>query len=141
MGEKRLETSNEFVPRSAAIAEPYRTSWANRCPNWVVGLPGSSLVMYLGLWIVLTLLQVIALWAEGADPIALFQVPQAFLAGAIAFMTGIFRYFNQRAAQALAIMKPIGRTGAASRGLPPAGTSTGIPSSDSRHRPVSATAL
>jgi hypothetical protein len=94
------------MPDSKTAPRPYKTSWANRFSTWVGELTGSSLVYYLGLWAGLTLLQILALWAEGADPVETFQVPQAFLAGAAAFMAGMFRYFNLRAARALAIIQP-----------------------------------
>ena len=92
--------------QSDTSPKPYKTSWANRFSEWVASLPGSSVIYYLGLWVGLILLQCLALWLEGAEIVEIYQIPHVFLSAAIAFMAVIFRYFNQRARSALAVLKP-----------------------------------
>jgi hypothetical protein len=86
--------------------ERYTNSWVDSLTNWVDRLPGPSWAYYLGLYLVLFLLQVMALWIEGLFPSGGIDPAHIFLAGAIPYMLALIYYFDQRASTALASMRP-----------------------------------
>jgi hypothetical protein len=99
--EDKAQTVNESKPR------PYAPSWVDRLTTWVARLPGPSWSYYLGIGLVVFLLQTAALWGEGALPInnSVHRV-HAFLAGAIAFFLVLFHHLDERAGVALAVLRP-----------------------------------
>jgi len=86
--------------------QPYAPSWADRFTAWVGRLPGPSWLYYLGLGLVLLLVQAIVLWIEGTFPIGTFLPVQGFLAGVIAFWLVLFHYLDERAGAALTTLRP-----------------------------------
>ena len=96
----KANSMSESKPR------PYAPSWADRLTAWVGRLPGSSWLYYLGIGLVLLLVQAIVLWIEGAFPIGTFLPIQGFLAGVMAFWLVLLHYLDERADAALATLRP-----------------------------------
>jgi hypothetical protein len=86
---------------------PYKPSLVNRFSDWVERLPGASWSYYLGSWLMLVAAQNLVLWLDGADPLRTYHVAQAFLAGATVLLLGLFLFFDQRAAKALSLIRPV----------------------------------
>jgi len=84
----------------------YAPSGVDQFTTWVGRLPGPSWSYYLGLWLVLLLMQTIVSWVEGAFPVGLINPVQAFMSGVIAFFLALFYYLDERAGAALAILRP-----------------------------------
>ena len=102
------ETAKADTAKSTSESklQPYAPSWVDRFTAWVDQLPGSSWLYYLGIGLVLLLLQVVVLWIEGASPIGAFLPIQGFLAGVIAFWLALLRYLDERAGAALKTLRP-----------------------------------
>jgi len=84
----------------------YSPSWIDRLTDWIDSFPGSSWFYYIGLALVILLLQAITMWIEGvAPPGTIFQY-QVFFAGVIAFFLALFFYLDKWAGSALDKLKP-----------------------------------
>jgi hypothetical protein len=91
-------------------SQPYSPSWVDRLTELIDRLPGSSGVYYLGLWLILILLQILTLWIDIGDPFEGFYPVQAFIPGTIAFMLAFIGYFRKRAKAALEAMRSVLKT-------------------------------
>ena len=69
-------------------------------------MPGPSWSYFLGLWLVLLLVQTFVSWAEGAFPVGTLNPVQVFMSGVIAFFLALFYYLDERAGAALAKLRP-----------------------------------
>ena len=85
---------------------PYSPSWIDRLTDWIETLPGSSWFYYLGLAVLIFLIQVIVMWIENAAPIGTVFQFQVFFAGVVAFFLALFCYLDKWAGSALEKLKP-----------------------------------
>jgi len=90
--------------------QPYAPGWVDRFTDWVARLPGPSWLFYLGLGLVLLLVQVIVLWIEGASPTATLLLVQGFNAGTIPYLLALFQILDNRAGTALKTLRPALKT-------------------------------
>lgn len=95
----KTESKNNYQ-----VAE-YSPSWVDHLSKWVNRLPGSSWVYYLGLGLLLFILQVLILWIGGIIPNGRIDPVQIFLAVAIPYMLVLINYFNEHASKALSKMR------------------------------------
>ncbi len=100
-----IATNETTNPNNQTGTQTYAPSWVDRITAWVAGLPGPNWSYYLGLGLVLFLVQAIVSWVEGAFPIGGFDSAQAFLAAAIPFVLALIHYFDVRAEAALVGMR------------------------------------
>jgi hypothetical protein len=94
------KSKNDKRPR------PYAPSWVNRLSAWVDRLPGPSWYFYLGLWLLLSLVLVIALWIEGAYPIGTVFPAQLFIPAMISLFLAMVRFLDNSADVALKTLRP-----------------------------------
>ena len=92
--------------RNGGEARPYPPSWADRHQLWVTRLPGPSWLYYLGLGLALIVLQVAILWAEGAYPVGTLLPSHSFIAGMMSLLLALCHFLDDRAAAAMAILRP-----------------------------------
>ena len=92
--------------KSQSQSRPYAPSWLDRFNAWLSGLPGPSWAYYLGIWLVLVLLQIAALWGEGAYPVGTFLPNHTAIAGLIPFLLALSLFLDNRAGAALATFRP-----------------------------------
>jgi hypothetical protein len=87
-------------------ANIYSPSWIDRLTDWIEKLPGSGWIYYLGLGLILVLLQVTVMWIEGVAPVGTIYQFQVFFAGVISFFLALFYYLDKWAGSALEKLKP-----------------------------------
>ena len=85
---------------------PYAPSWLDRFNAWLARLPGPRWAYYLGIWLVLVLLQIAALWGEGAYPAGTFLPNHTAIAGLIPLLLALSLVLDNRAGAALATLRP-----------------------------------
>lgn len=85
---------------------PYAPSWLDRFNAWLARLPGPSWAYYLGIWLVLVLIQIAALWGEGAYPAGTFLANHTAIAGLIPFLLALCRFLDTRAGVAFVTLRP-----------------------------------
>jgi hypothetical protein len=102
----KTATDDKANPTSESKPQPYAPSWVDRFSAGVDRLPGPSWLYYLGLGLVLLLVQAVVLWIEGAFPIGTFLLIHLFVAGAIAFFLALFPYLDNAARTALKTLRP-----------------------------------
>ena len=73
---------------------PYSPSWIDRLTDWIETLPGSSWFYFLGLAVVILLVQATVMWMEGAAPFGTIFQFQFFFAGVVAFFFILFHYLE-----------------------------------------------
>jgi hypothetical protein len=96
-----------MVDRSKeSLGISYSPSWIDRLTDWIEKLPGSSWFYYLGLALVILLLQATVMWIEGAAPPGTIFQFQIFFAGVLAFFLALFFYLDKWAGSALEKLKP-----------------------------------
>jgi hypothetical protein len=88
------------------IGLQYAPSWIDKLTACVAQLPGPSWAYYLGLWVIILLIQSVISWNEGAIPIGTLNLPQVFISGVIAFFLALFYYLDERAGVAMYILQP-----------------------------------
>ncbi len=86
--------------------QPYSPSWVNRLTGWVERQPWPSWYFYLGLWLVLVLILIGALWLEGAFPIGTVFPAQLFIPAMIALFLAMILFLDERAKSALVTLQP-----------------------------------
>jgi hypothetical protein len=86
--------------------QPYALSWADRLTAWVDRLPGSNWMYYLGIGMLLFLLQTVILWSEGAYPVGTIPPSYGFMAGMLSLFLGLFHDLDNRAGAALSVLRP-----------------------------------
>lgn len=84
---------------------PYTPSWIDWLTDWIDKLPGSPWFYYLGLAVVILLLQAMVMWLEGVVPVGTIHRFQVFFAGVIAFFLAMFYYLDKWAGSALEKLK------------------------------------
>lgn len=104
------EMDEKANSRNEREAPPYAPSWVDRFTAWVARLPGPSWSYYLGLGLVLLLVQAIVLWVEGAFPVGRVDPVHAFLAAAVSFLLALIHFLDDRAGTVLARMRPALKT-------------------------------
>ena len=90
---------------------PYAPSWLDRFNARLVRLPGPSWLYYLGIWLVLVLLQIAVLWGEGAYPAGTFLPNHTAIAALIPLLLALSLFLDNRAGAALATLRPAIKTG------------------------------
>ncbi|NIV40362.1 MAG: hypothetical protein GWN58_66465, partial [Anaerolineae bacterium] len=97
--------------KAQSESQPYAPSWLDRFNAWFSGLPGPTWVYYVGIWLVLVLLQIAALWGEGAYPAGTFLPNHTAIAGLIPFLLALSLFLDNRAGAALDTLRPATGTG------------------------------
>jgi len=92
--------------RSESQSPAYAPSWIDRFTAWVARLPGSSGSTYLGIGLVLFLVQTAVLWGEGAYPVGTFVPAHGFIAGMMPFFLALLHYLDEKAGAALTALRP-----------------------------------
>jgi len=87
-------------------SQPYTPSWLDRFNAWLARLPGPIWSYYLGIWLVLVLLQIAAIWCEGAYPVGTFLPNHTAIAGLIPFLLALSLSLDNKAGRALATLRP-----------------------------------
>ena len=87
-------------------ARRYAPSWLDRFNAWVTRLPGPTWLFYLGIWLLLVLLQIAVLWGEGAYPAGTFLTNHTAIAGLIPLLLALSRVLDNKAGTALATLRP-----------------------------------
>jgi hypothetical protein len=93
-------------PRVEGGTRPYAPSWLDRFNARLAQLPGPSWAYYLGIWLVLVLLQNVALWVEGAYPAGTFLPNHTAIAALIPLLVALSHFLDNRAGAALATLRP-----------------------------------
>lgn len=87
-------------------ARPYRPSWIDRFTNWVEELRMPAWIFYVGLGLVLILIQMLILWLDhGLQSYALLPVI-IFNALTIPYLLGLVHLLDNQAVTALNSMRP-----------------------------------
>ena len=102
----RVATDDKADPENERQLQPYAPSWVDRLTAWVDQLPGSSWLYYLGIGVLLFLLQTAILWGEGAYPIGTISPSYGFIAGMLSLFPGLLHYLDSRAGAALSVLRP-----------------------------------
>ena len=102
----RVASDDQAKTKSDSVPQPYAPSWVDHLTSWVSRLPGPRWSYYIGLGLILLLVQGVVLWVEGAFSFPHFDRAHAFLAAAIPYMLAMIHYFDGRAGAALAGMRP-----------------------------------
>ncbi|NIS80713.1 MAG: hypothetical protein GTO14_11000 [Anaerolineales bacterium] len=97
------DTANSM---SESQSRPYTPSWVNHIDAWVDRLPGSSWLYYLGVSLLVFLIQTAVLWGEGAFPNSTAHRVHGFMAGVLAFFLTLLHFLDRRARAALATLRP-----------------------------------
>jgi hypothetical protein len=100
-----LQSGGKNMSRDAA--PQVKPGWINQFSQWVDRFPGPGWGYYVGLGLLLLILQSMFVWFEGGIPVGNFIPAQIFLSAAIAFLLGIIPYFDKRAKFALKNIKPV----------------------------------
>ncbi len=103
-----MNRSVETDSASHDIKPPtYSPSWIDRFGGWVKDRPWPSWSVYLGVGLILFAVQAIVLWLEGVPSMGAPIAVQGFLAGAIAFLLGMFHLLDDKAGEALITLRPL----------------------------------
>lgn len=86
---------------------PYAPSWVDRFTKWVAQRPEPPWLIYLGLGLLLLVVQAAAKWIEGAYPIGTLPPELLFFAAVMPFFLAQFHLLNDTAGAALATLRPI----------------------------------
>jgi len=87
--------------------QPYKPSWVDRFTDWVGRLPMPGWVFYVGLGLVLVLIQVLTLWLDGGLAAAEVLLPLIIFNGlSIPFLLALMYLLDGQAVAALDSMKP-----------------------------------
>jgi hypothetical protein len=101
----RVAADEEANAISENAAQPYAPSWVDHLTAWVAGLPVPSWSFYLGLGLLLLVIQGAVLWIEGAFSFPTVHRGHLFLAAAIPFFLALIHYLDERAGVALTGMR------------------------------------
>jgi hypothetical protein len=104
------ENNNQADSHDSNRSETFLPSWIDRFNHWVKGKPWPSWTVYLGIGLVLIAVQVLVLWVEGVASMGASLAVQGFLAGAIAYLLGMFHLLDDKAGEALATLRPLLKT-------------------------------
>jgi hypothetical protein len=100
------EVSTVDQAKDNSVSRPYAPSWVDRFNAWVTRLPGPSWSYYVGIGLVLFLVQVAVLWGERVYPVGTIIPSHAFIAGIIPLLLGLCLHLDNRAEEALRTMQP-----------------------------------
>ena len=102
-----MATDENASAKSDSQSQVYAPSWINRFAAWVDRLPGPSWLYYLGIGLVLLLVQLVVLWSEGRFAIGTVFPIQVFQAVMMGFIPALIHYLDRRASAALATLRPL----------------------------------
>ncbi|MGD9146472.1 MAG: hypothetical protein PVI80_12995 [Anaerolineae bacterium] len=85
---------------------PYARSWVNHLTAWVERRRWPSWTFYLGLWLVLVVVQVATLWIEGVFPFPDVFPAQFFIPAMLSLFLAMIHYLDSRAEAALTTLQP-----------------------------------
>ena len=102
----RVATDDKANLENERQPQPYTPSWVDRLTAWADQLPGPSWLYYLGVGVLLFLLQIAILWGEGAYPVGTISPSYGFIAGMFSLFLGLFQYLDNRAGAALSVLRP-----------------------------------
>jgi len=88
------------------VPRPYAPSWIDHFTDWVDRLPWSNWVTYIGIGIVVLLIQALALWFEGAHPVGFLPLIHVFFATMVPISLAIVRVLDNMASVALLDLGP-----------------------------------
>jgi hypothetical protein len=100
------EVASGDKARSESGLEAYAPSWVDLFTAWVDRQPGPSWLAYLGVGLILLLVQAAVTWAEGAYPIGTLSPIVLFYAGAMPFFLALLHGLDNIAVQALTTLRP-----------------------------------
>jgi hypothetical protein len=100
------ETTEQQFEASETSEAAYPPSWVDRFTRWVDRLPGPSLAFYLGLALVLLLLESAVKWRDGAYPLGTIYPFHAVLAVSGVYFLACIHYLDRAAAAALHTFRP-----------------------------------
>ncbi len=92
--------------KNESRSRPYPQSWVNHLTGWVARRRWPSWYFYLGLGLVLVVVQVTVLWIEGTYPIGTIFPAQLFIPAMIALFVGMIHFLDGRAEAALTTLWP-----------------------------------
>ena len=87
-------------------ARPYEPSWINRFAYWVDQMPVHKWVVYVGLGLVLVLVQLLLLWLEGGLQFGALLPVIVFNALVIPYVLALIHVLDNQAVTALNAMRP-----------------------------------
>ncbi len=93
-------SKNESTPPS------YSPSWVNHLTAWVGGRPWPSWSFYLGVWLVLVVALVAALWMEGVFAFPTVFPVQFFIPAMICLFLAMIHHLDKRSELALESLRP-----------------------------------
>jgi len=85
---------------------PYPPSWLDYLSGVLQWLPGPSWIYYLGLGLILVVVQVAVLWIEGVFAVGTLFPVQLFIPAMITLLLGMIHYLDRRASAALETLRP-----------------------------------
>jgi hypothetical protein len=100
-------TNDQAESSDESQLTPYTPSWVNHINNWVRDRTWPSWSLYLGIGVILFVAQAVVLWVEGVPSMGAPLAVQGFLAGAIAFLLGMFHFLDDKAGEALTTIRPL----------------------------------
>jgi len=93
--------------KSESKPQPYAPSWIDRFNDWVAQRPGPPWLVYLGIGLLLLVVQAAALWMEGAYSIGTLPPLSLFFAAVMPFFLAQFHLLDDTADAALMTLRPI----------------------------------
>lgn len=93
--------------KSESKQQAYAPSWVDRFTDWVAQRPGPPWLVYLGIGLLLLVVQAAALWLEGAYSIGTLPPLSLFFAAVMPFFLAQFHLLDNTAGAALATLQPI----------------------------------
>jgi hypothetical protein len=93
-------------PSAAAFTRPYAPSWFDRLTDWVDRLPFPAPVFYLGLALVLAVVQIIVQSVDTTDPTHLHAFPLAYIL-TIPYLLGMLHFLDRTASDAMERFRPV----------------------------------
>jgi hypothetical protein len=102
----QAESDEKRRSKSRSHPQPYSPSWVNHLTAWVDRRSWPSWSWYLGLWLVLVIIQIAALWIEGVHPVGKVFPAQLFMPAMIALFLAMIHFLDNRAEAALTTLRP-----------------------------------
>jgi hypothetical protein len=101
----QFAVDEQSAANDAAKARPYSPSWVDYLTAWVTALPVPRWSFYVGLGLLLLVIQGTVLWIEGAFSFPTIHRGHVFLAAAVPFFLALIHFLDERAGMALTAMR------------------------------------
>jgi hypothetical protein len=92
--------------KGSSVLRPYAPSWVDRFNAWMTRLPGPSWPYYVGMGLVLFMVQIAVLWGERVYPAGTIIPSHTFIAGIIPLLLWLCLHLDNRAEEALRTLRP-----------------------------------